>query len=195
MGPFGTARQIRFHVELGGMRSRVLFGIAVLGLLVVACDGTSTTTLAPTTVASTSTTTPTTTTTIPMLPSAEEAEAFLIDYFAAAQEGRYQDLAHMYGGSLQALIDWNPPVDPNDAPALFESACNHQLLCDMRVRQVVERVSDIDLYEFHLEFEDADGNQFVIQRNDEDPILSTWRYRVVVVDNRYWVMELPVFGP
>jgi len=60
----------------------------------------------------------------------DKARETLLAYLGALSMGWYEEAAAMYGGKdLDILRGWNPIVDPNDIPALFDATCHNQTVC------------------------------------------------------------------
>jgi len=136
----------------------------------------------------------------PMVTDLDLAREALIGYFAALNEGRYADAVDLFGGSLDYPISVNPDVDPDDPAALLEAACTRQLRC-LRVRNIVQEaaVSDAE-FRFLVEFQDADGELFVLgpccgATEAEMPPVSQFPYTVIKEGDAFLVLELPVYVP
>lgn len=116
---------------------------------------------------------PTTTTIEPSEPNLvftdQDAEEYLVEFFDRLRNGRHYPAAvSMYGGSYDQLIEWNPPVDPNDSEALFESGCTHQLRCDLLVREVVSVTRQGDVFTLTITFDQPDGTPFAWEGQDTE---------------------------
>ncbi len=123
-------------------------------------------------------------------------------YLIAVRESRYADAAALYGGDPQTLIDWNPDMDPNDLPVLFEKGCTQNgLVCNLSIARYVEetQVSPTD-YRFSVELSNPDGSPF--SRGpccgadpQTNPPETRFDFTVREIDGEYKVLDLPVYVP
>ena len=120
--------------------------------------------------------------------SLQALEAFL----TALRDGDYATAAGLCCGSYEALIDWNPGVDPADEPALLQSACENQLYCDLTVRRILAGSVEPDRYEFYVEFQTSDGRLFSRDPccgSNTAPTVSQFPFTVVLTSEGPQVLD------
>jgi hypothetical protein len=95
--------------------------------------------------------------------NAAEAREIMMRFFSALNAGDYQMASELYGGSYEALISWNPDVQPSDKTALWRRACQQNGLQCLPVSEVVDanQVS-ANVMEFTIHFRNPDGSLFVL---------------------------------
>jgi hypothetical protein len=86
----------------------------------------------------------------------------LMAYFSLLHEQRYSEAINYYGGTYDALRDWNPTVAQDDYATLFKNGCTMNGLKCLSLRTIVrgEKVSPIES-RFTVEFTNDDGTLFV----------------------------------
>lgn len=135
---------------------------------------------------------------LPDTPEARQSREALEAFLAATHEGDYVTAASLYGGSYESLIDWNPPVDPADGPALFASACAHQLRCELAVRRVLAGSIQPGMYTFYVEFETDDGEPWTMGPccgSETDPTVSQFPFVVSWTADGPRVLTTPIYTP
>ena len=135
---------------------------------------------------------------LPDTPEARRGLETLGAFLAAVHDGDFRGAAILYGGSYESLVDWNPLVDPSDAPALFEAACTHQLRCELAVRRVLAGPIQPDEYTFYVEFQTDDGELWTMGPccgSETDPTVSQFPFVVSWTANGPRVLTMPVYTP
>jgi len=129
------------------------------------------------------------------------AEQALTDYLAALAAEDYAGAAALYGGSYELLIDNNPALDPDDHADLFTHACTiNGHICDLSVRNVVTVAGlGVGRYRFMVELQNPQGALFefvqcCMSASDGTPPRTRFAFLVELVDGRYLVMTLPIYG-
>lgn len=132
---------------------------------------------------------------------ADNPEAALVAYFAAAGEGRYADAARLYAGSYDVLQGWNPELPAGDTTALWAAACQYNgLVCMPDVEVVGREPAAGDTLRFVVRFRLADGSYFVQgpccgETEETMPSRREFTYSVVRHGEGFGVVELPVYVP
>ena len=142
---------------------------------------------------------PTTPTSLPS--TMGEAQDVLVNFLALLHSRNYAEAAPLYGGEYEQLQVFNTEIDPNDHIALWQWACDNQLLQCLEVRSVTFQQLVGDSYIFQVEFSDPDGGLFVLgpccgADETEMPPVSQFEYTVSRnADYRYVVMNTPPYVP
>ena len=126
----------------------------------------------------------------------EEAEAYLREFLDHIREGSYDIASVMYAGDYQSLIEWNPDVDPGNRVALLEAGCEHQLLCDLNIREVVSGTLEGDgyRYAFMVTLERPDGS-LVVWDDQDGSSRSVWPFFVINDNGVLRSHSLPLYLP
>ncbi|HSQ37839.1 MAG TPA: hypothetical protein VLS92_08110 [Acidimicrobiia bacterium] len=135
---------------------------------------------------------------LPDTPEARRGLETLEAFLAAVHDGDFRTAAILYGGSYESLVDWNPLVDPSDAPALFEAACTHQLRCELAVRRVLAGPIQPDEYTFYVEFQTDDGEPWTMGPccgSETDPTVSQFPFIVSRTAAGWRVLTPPIYTP
>jgi len=135
---------------------------------------------------------------LPDTPEARESREALEAFLTATHEGDYVTAASLYGGSYEALIDWNPSVDSADGAALFAAACTYQLRCELAVRRVLAGSNQPDEYTFYVEFQTDDGELWTMGPccgSETDPTLSQFLFVVSWTADGPRVLTTPIYTP
>lgn len=135
---------------------------------------------------------------LPDTQEARESREALEAFLTATHEGDYVTAASLYGGSYESLIDWNPSVDPADEPALFASACAHQLCCELAVRRVLAGSIQPGAFTFYVEFETDDGEPWALGPccgSETDPTVSQFPFVVSWTADGPRVLTTPIYTP
>jgi hypothetical protein len=120
----------------------------------------------------------------------DRARQALTSYFDALFEGRYADAVHLYAGEYKQLTDFNPDVAPEDHAKLLERGCTVNGFQCMRVKTTADvQTTDPEKFVFAVEFQDRDGNPFVLNSQGQFP------YTVQKFNETFLVQELPVHIP
>jgi hypothetical protein len=107
----------------------------------------------------------------------------------------------LYGGEYEQLQVFNTEIDPNDHVALWEWACDNQLLQCLEARSATFKELRGDSYIFQVEFSNSDGSLFVLSpccgaNVTEMPPVSQFEYTVSRnADHRFVVMNMPPYVP
>jgi len=135
---------------------------------------------------------------LPDTPEARRSREALEAFLAAVHDGDFRTAAVLYGGSYESMADWNPQVDPSDAPGLFEAACTHQLRCELAVRRVLAGSIQPDEHTFYLEFQTDDGQLWSLGPccgDTEAPTLSQFPFVVSRTAGGWRVLTPPIYTP
>lgn len=129
------------------------------------------------------------------------AQETLITYFNLLKEGEYEQAAGLYGGDYTQLTDNNPEIDPSDHAALLEAGCTRNGLQCLAVKNIanVAPLSPTD-YRFTIEFQNQDGSLFALgpccgADPEAFPPFTQFDFRVRKTDDRFVVLDLPVYVP
>jgi hypothetical protein len=137
----------------------------------------------------------------PGLSDTEKASQALTRFFSELSNGNYAQAADLYGGSYQILADFNPGLDADDHPALWENGCQINGLQCLTIRTITfNELLDSGEYIFTVEFNDPAGNLFVLEACcGENPITAPqfqFEYRVVEAGGgEFLVLDLPIYVP
>ena len=94
-------------------------------------------------------------------PQAMAREA-LIRYFDLLHDGSFQEAAALYGGPYDALVSWNPELNPSDHAALVRSGCTRNgLQCQEVLEATLAEGSSETRFIFEVKFKNDDGSLFV----------------------------------
>ena len=129
---------------------------------------------------------------LPDSPEARRSLQTLEAFLTAMRDGEYATAADLCCGSYEALVDWNPGIDPADEPALLQSACENQLRCDLTVRRILAGSVEPDRYEFYVEFQTSDGRLFSLGPccgSNTDPTVSQFRFTVTLTPEGPQVLD------
>ena len=135
---------------------------------------------------------------LPDTPEARQSLQTLEAFLAAVRDGRYTTAVSLYGGTYESLIGSNPSVDPTDKTALFQSACEYQLRCDLALRRVLAGSIVANGYEFYVEFQTDDGQLFSLGPccgSDTDPTVSQFAFVVTQTPEGPRVLTPPLYTP
>ena len=135
---------------------------------------------------------------LPDTPEAGRSLETLDAFLAAVHDGDFRTAAVLYGGSYESMADWNPQVDPSDAPGLFEAACTHQLRCELAVRRVLAGSIQPDEHTFYVEFQTDDGQLWSMGPccgDTEAPTVSQFPFVVSRTAGGWRVLTLPIYTP
>jgi len=135
------------------------------------------------------------------VPDPRHAADVLRGFFDALAAGRYAEASRHYGGGYEVLRGWNPEVDPDDVPELWEMACRHnglQCLPDLEILGLSRDgpAGVVAAVRFLL----SDGREFVVgpccgATPAEMPPRSEFEFRLRLEDGRWLVEDLPVYVP
>ncbi len=132
---------------------------------------------------------------------AEPARQALISFFDQLAAGDYTAAVEQYGGSYNTLVEFNPELDPNDYPALWQNGCQINGLQCLTVRSaLLGEPMTAGEYVFTVEFNNPDGSLFELGaccgETAETPSTSQFAIRVAKDENgRFCVLDLPVYVP
>ncbi len=131
---------------------------------------------------------------VPLPDSAEARRSLrtLEAFLTAMRDGDYATAAGLCCGSYEALVDWNPGIDPADEPALLQSACENQLRCDLTVRRILAGSVEPDRYDFYVEFQTSDGRLFSLGPccgSNTDPTVSQFPFTVALTPEGPQVLD------
>ncbi len=121
----------------------------------------------------------------------DRARQTLTSFFAQLNGQHYQTASSYYGGSYDALRDWNPAVAPDDYTSLWRNGCTINGLQCLIVKNVVY-VAAVSEYEFQVivEFAQTDGSTFV-----DTSTQTQFQYTVAKKGGEFLVMEMPIYMP
>jgi hypothetical protein len=132
---------------------------------------------------------------------AELARQSLIAFFEQLSGGHYAEAARQYGGSYETLAGYNPDIDPNLHPALWQRGCQvNGLQClPIRTATFIEQAANGE-YRFAVEFNTPEGELFVLEAccgaEPDAPPQTRFEYRVAKGgDGSFRVLDLPVYVP
>ncbi|KAF0106629.1 MAG: hypothetical protein FD146_2428 [Anaerolineaceae bacterium] len=132
---------------------------------------------------------------------AGEARQALVAFFDHLNCGEYAEADALYGGDYEALVSFNPALDPADHAALWQNGCRMNGLQCLTVRSATLKDHHSDTYVFFVEFNDPNGSLFVRgpccgATETEMPSESHFEYRVAeTADGQFKVLDLPVYVP
>lgn len=130
-----------------------------------------------------------------------QAHLTLMNFFKKLSEGNYGEAAQLYGGSYEMLSQFNPDIHPEDHPAFWKRGCQINGLQCLPIRTAIfNRIAGAGEYVFTVEFNDLDGNLFVLESCCGDisnaSRRSQFEYIVVDIgDMQYRVIDMPVYMP
>ncbi|MED4953640.1 hypothetical protein ABEO75_24075 [Paenibacillus macerans] len=111
-------------------------------------------------------------------------------YMQAIAEKDAGQLAALYGGSYEGLINLFPDADPDDKQQLFEQYL--KLLPDISMKEITaETEESADSYKFTVTFQLEDGTLF--ETREFDTVTNQFTYTVKKTDGVLKVMELPPY--
>jgi len=116
-------------------------------------------------------------------------------------EKDYEAATPLYGGEYEALQVFNPEINPSDHVALWEWACENELLKCLEPRSAQSVRQEGDVYIFQVEFNNPDGSLFVLgpccgANETEMPPISQFEYTVSRnADHKFVVMNTPPYVP
>ena len=131
----------------------------------------------------------------------EKASQVLTLFFSELANGNYAEAATLYGGSYDVLADQNPDLSIDDHSALWNNGCMTNGYQCLTIRTITFNVlNDSGEYIFTVEFNDPDGNIFVLEaccgENPTTPPQFQFEYRVVKDGyGNFKVLDLPVYVP
>jgi hypothetical protein len=135
--------------------------------------------------------------------SSEAIKAFhaLATFFRLLNEKNYAAAVPHYGGEYETLQVFNPEIDSNDHVALWEWACENQLLKCLEIHSAESTYEEGDTYVFQVKFSNTDGSLFVLgpccaSNETEMPPVSQFEYTVMKnAEGKFLVMNLPPYVP
>jgi hypothetical protein len=132
----------------------------------------------------------------------DQAQAALVEFFAALNAGEYAQAALLYGGSYETLQGFNPDVDPNDQTSLMRAGCTiNGLMCLPVLDLTFVAGNDQQAFVFDVAFANPDGSQFVLgpccgATEEEMPPVSVFQVNVTCQPNSTCsVLDLPPYVP
>lgn len=132
---------------------------------------------------------------------ASQAKSTLMDFHTALIAGEYQKASFLYGGSYEILQDMNPGQDPDDFPALWQSACTMNGFQCLMVKRVdlTEQING-DEFRFTIEYQNADGSTFQLgpccgESEIDSPRITRFTVKVTRINGQFKVMDLPPYVP
>ena len=132
--------------------------------------------------------------------TADDARQALIAFFDHLDQGEYTAADALYGGSYETLAAMNPDLDPDDHAALWEHGCLQNGLQCLTIRSAAAVEWRDGGFLFKVEFNAPGGSLFVLgpccgATETEMPSKSLFDYKVIEVEGRYKVIDLPVYIP
>lgn len=123
------------------------------------------------------------------------AQAAVKGYLNALAEGRYDDAAALYGGSVEELHSWVPDTPADDVAAMLEQSCTNLVFQCLPVRAVDKgsAISAAD-WTFHVQFNNREGKVFSLQLPFSKPV-SKFSFNVRKDGKRFAVTSLPLYVP
>lgn len=136
-------------------------------------------------------------------PASEEIKAFhaLATFLTLLNEKNYAAAAPLYGGEYDALLVFNPEINPSDHVALWEWACENELLKCLELRSAVSVRQEGDAYIFQVKFNNPDSSLFVLgpccgANETEMPPVSQFKFTVTRnSEHKFVVMNTPPYVP
>jgi outer membrane murein-binding lipoprotein Lpp len=131
----------------------------------------------------------------------EQAQQALQVFFDQLAQGEYAAAADQYAGSYETLTTFNPDLDPDDYPTLWQYGCQMNGLQCLTLRTATfQEVTNTGEYVFTVEFNTQDGRRFELGaccgEEPTSPPLYQFEYRVVEsTDGQFRVLDLPVYMP
>jgi hypothetical protein len=131
----------------------------------------------------------------------DQAQLALQEFFARLAQGDYQAAPDLFAGSYDALITFNPQLDPDDYPSLWQYGCQMNGLMCLTVRTAtLKEATDSGTYLFTVEFNNPDESLFILEPCcGEDPStasIAQFEYRVEESpDGQFRVLDIPVYMP
>ena len=123
-----------------------------------------------------------------------KAEAALTTFFTLLDEQRYEEATTYYGGSYDVLVEYNPDDAANHG-ALLRDACTRNGFQCLPLKRVHDAQAQADgSYVFTVTFAQDDGS-LLTQPTDSGGTRSEFAFRVMPVNGRYLVQDLPVYLP
>jgi hypothetical protein len=132
--------------------------------------------------------------------SPADAQAALVAYFAALNEGRFDDAAELYAGNYEALQTVNPDVDADDHARLLERWCTQNGGVCLPIQDVLEGEINADGgIQFVVTLAHADGSTFGIGpccgEPDSGQRITQFVFLVREIEAAYRVLSLPPYVP
>jgi hypothetical protein len=130
-----------------------------------------------------------------------EAHDVLVSFLTLLHTKDYTQAAPLYGGEYEALLVFNPEIDPEDRIALWTWVCDNQLLQCLEVRSVTFQKLVGDSHIFQVEFNNPDGSLFVLgpccgANETEMPPISQFEFTVTrTSEGKFVVMNTPPYVP
>jgi hypothetical protein len=131
----------------------------------------------------------------------EKASQVLALFFSELATGNYAEAATLYGGSYEVLADQNPDLNLDDHAALWNNGCTINGFQCLTIRTInFNELNDSGEYIFTVEFNDPDGNIFVLEpccgESPTTPPQFQFEYRVIQDGyGKFKVLDLPVYVP
>lgn len=130
-----------------------------------------------------------------------EQHQVLLTFFDRLATQQYATAALLYGGSYEALVGYNPGVDPDDVAALWQNGCQVNGLQCLPVRiATFNEETAVGETLFTVQFSNPDGSLFVraacCGETPTTPPAFEFDYRVVQGgDGQFRVLDMPVYVP
>lgn len=110
------------------------------------------------------------------------ARKALVSYFDLLSAKNYTEAKAYHGSGYEILRQWNPDVDPNDHETLLKQGCEENGWVCSSIKNIVGQ-KQISPSEF----------EFVVQF--DNPLGSTFTFRVVKIETLFVVTTAPVYTP
>jgi hypothetical protein len=131
-----------------------------------------------------------------------EAQSAVMDYYAALNQGSYDQAVELYGGSYEELQYFNPDFDPDDRAGLLQAGCTFNgLMCLQVLDLPLIQPDEPDEFVYEVSFANPDGSLFVLgpccgATEEEMPPVSLFTVHVTCEDEgRCLVLQLPPYVP
>lgn len=123
------------------------------------------------------------------------AKAAVKGYLNALAEGRYDDAAALYGGSVEELHSWVPDAPADDVAAMLKQSCTTLVFQCLPVRAVDKgtATSAAD-WTFLVQFNNREGKLFSLQLPFEKAH-TQFSFNVRKDGKRFTVNSLPLYVP
>ncbi|PKO12594.1 MAG: hypothetical protein CVU39_23200 [Chloroflexi bacterium HGW-Chloroflexi-10] len=135
------------------------------------------------------------------LTSLEKARVSITAYLDALSQANYDEAAKFYGGDVNLLQGYNPDIQEDDLPALFERACmQNGFMCLPMKGIIAEQSLDDKNFVFEVEFLTREGvlfEQGACCGDDAARVspISRFSFRVQQIGELYQVLDLPPYVP
>lgn len=131
-----------------------------------------------------------------------QAQAVLIEFFNAINQGFYDQAVALYGGSYEELEYFNPTIEPDDQVALLRAACEiNGFMCLPILDSTLVETHNKQDFVYEVTFANPDGSLFVLGPccgADEEtmPPVSVFSVQVRCEnDDLFLVLDLPPWLP